>query len=230
MKKTGLIVLMAILAVSLTANENDLWGKAKQFVKNGENLVSGKITNTSIQLDKNDQETMRSVITIEIQQEDEGISTSFVSGSRNGEEVAADDREAEQYLQQDYTPKEGSFFDDVVSFEQTSEEKVIDDKECIKFDYTAERTRQEKKKEIEEIETGSIWLEKSTGKPVFREFVSDPLPKQIKEMNIQITYTSFEDAVTASKVETELLVSVLLMKMRMNTIMEFSEFWRYTTE
>lgn len=230
MKKTVLILMTAILAISLTANESELWDKAKQFTKNGDDLVSGKVINTSIAKNKKGEETMHSVITIDLVQEAEGISTSFVSGTRNGKEVDEGDPEAEQYLMQDYTPEEGSFFDDVVSFQQTAEEKVIDDKECIKFDYTAERTRLEKKKEIEVSETGTLWIEKSTGKPVFREFVSDPLPKQIKEMNMQITYTSFEDAVIASRVETELLISVLLMKMRMTTIMEFSEFWRYEAE
>jgi hypothetical protein len=227
MTKTVLILMMTMLIVSLSANESELWNKAKQFAKNGEDLVSGKLVNTSIQLDKKGEETMRSVITLALTQEDEGVSASFVTGSRNGEEVTADDPEAAQYLQQDYTPEEGSFFDDIVSYNQTSEEKVIDDKECIKFDYIAKHTRKEKKKEIEETETGSIWLEKSTGKPVFREFVSDPLPKNVKEMNMKIHYTSFEDAVKGAKVESELLVSFMMMKMRMNSIMEFSDFWRY---
>ncbi len=227
MKKTVLTLIIIMMIGSLTAAENDLWDKARNFVESGLNLVPGKIVNTTIMLNKKKEEKSRTEIITKTQQENEGISVSFIKGNRDGTDLTEEDKEVEAILQQDFKPSEDSFFDNIISYEKTSEEKKINGKDCVAFQYTGEKTRTEKKKKVNVTVTGKLWIEESTGIPVMREFVTDPLPKKVKKMNMIIYYASIDNGCTESEVNVEMLVSFLLMKFRVNTNMNFSEFWEY---
>ncbi|MCD4797248.1 MAG: hypothetical protein K8R49_08790 [Candidatus Cloacimonetes bacterium] len=227
MKKTVLTLIIIMMIGSLTAAENDLWDKARNFVESGLNLVPGKIVNTTIMLNKKKEEKSRTEIITKTQQENEGISVSFIKGNRDGTDLTEEDKEVEAILQQDFKPSEDSFFDNIISYEKTSEEKKINGKDCVVFQYTGEKTRTEKKKKVNVTVTGKLWIEESTGIPVMREFVTDPLPKKVKKMNMIIYYASIDNGCTESEVNVEMLVSFLLMKFRVNTNMNFSEFWEY---
>lgn len=227
MKKIIVILILGFIIGNLAASENALWNKAQKFIENGSNLIPGRIVKTTVVLNKKGKEKSRTEITTKTQKENEDVSVSFIEGKRNGTELLADDKEVEAALQQDFKPSEDSFFDDVISFKQTFEEKIINGKDCIGFDYTGESIQTKKKKEIKEIETGKLWIEKSTGVPVMREFTTDQLPKHMKKFNIKIYYALIENSCTKSEVDIKVVVSYLFMKFRVNTTMAFSEYWKY---
>ncbi len=228
MKKTVIIVMMVVLILSLSASENDLWNKAKQFIENGSNLVPCKIVTTTKEITKKGEEKSRTIISIKTQQEEEGVSVSFIEGTRDNVELTTDDSDVKDALMDDYKPSESTFFEKVVSFKQTSEEMIIHDKQCVAFEYIGESTRTEKKKEVNVTETGKLWVEKSTGFPMIREFSSSPLPKHLKKMDMKIHYEDNENRCTESKVELDIVASLMLMKFRIDILMEFSEHWEYT--
>jgi len=229
MKKIVLILIIGMIIGSLNAAENDLWDKARKFVENGKNLVPGKIVDTTIMLDKKGKEKNRMEVILKTQKEDDGVSVIFIKGTQDGDELTEEDKFVESKLEEDYKPSGESFFDNVTSYQQTSEENIINEKNCVAFEYIEEKTRLEGKKKKEEKTsiTGKLWIEKSTGVPIMREASITPLPKTVKEMNLKMYYTIIENECTESRTEIEMIISLIVMKLRINTIKSFSEYWRY---
>ncbi|MCD4817127.1 MAG: hypothetical protein K8S23_00370 [Candidatus Cloacimonetes bacterium] len=229
MKKTALILIIGMIIGNLTATENELWFKAQKFIENGINLVPGKIIETTIMLNKKGKEKMRTETILKTHKEDDGVSVSFIEGIRGDEKLTEEDKQVKPNLEKDYKPTGETFFDNVTSYQLTSEEVIIDDKNCVVFEYTGEKIRLEgkKKKEKKTFITGKLWIEKSTGVPVMREVSIDPLPKPLKEMKMKIYYTNIDNCCTESRAEAEMLISLLVMKIRMNSITAYSEHWRY---
>ena len=60
-----------------------------------------------------------------------------------------------------------------------------------------------------------------------RETSINPLPKTVKEMNLKKYYTIIENECTESRIEIEMIISLIVMKLRINTIKSFSEYWKY---
>ena len=229
MKKTVIILIIGMIIGSLNAAENDLWDKAWKFVENGKNLVPGKIVDTTIILDKKGKEKNRMEVILKTQKEDDGVSVIFIEGTQDGDELTEEDKFVESKLEEDYKPTGESFFDNVTSYQQTSEEKIIFEKNCIAFEFVGEKTWLEGKKKTEKKTsfTGKLWIEKSTGVPIMRETSINPLPKTVKEMNLKKYYTIIENECTESRIEIEMIISLIVMKLRINTIKSFSEYWKY---
>ena len=189
--------------------------------------MPGKIIDKTVVLNKKGDEKLKTEIVIKTVQVDNGVVVSFIQGERNNTKLTEKDSEVENALKKDYKPSEECFFDDIVLFNQTEKEKIINGKECIEFEYVAKRVRTEKKKEIKEIETGKLWIEKNSGQPILREFSTKPLSKKVKEMNITIHYSNFENGATVSKMEVKMIIRFMLLKFKVNTPVTYYDHWKY---
>jgi len=219
------IILLSV--VSIFCNDTDvLWKKAETFLKNGWNLVPGNISSEMVMLDKKGVAQSRTEISYKTNQEAEGISVSFLSGTNANGELSDDSPEVQAGLQKDYTPDEDSFFSRATKHKFLATEKVIESKVCIAYEFEADTDNDEK----ESIQIGKIWIEKNTGYPVLAEYEVSPLPAKVKEISIKTYYKIIDnDYATVERREVFTLVKWMLMKFRVQMNETFSNYWKYAS-
>ena len=227
------LILCIILMISATLfadDQNDaLWKKAAAIAAANWDWVPGSQETINLQKNKKGAVKSEENIKITITQTEDGISSSLISATRDGEVLDENDDSVQSILKEDKMPDNSSLFHNFegrnLNVTRTEEIEEIDGYSCLAFSYAYIKDDEERG---EMNATGKVWLDQETGAPILNEMQIEPPKKMIKEISFNNHY--FFDGTNwyMDNVQMKFRISTLIFKLNVESTINYSEFWKYT--
>jgi len=227
------LIVCIILALSITLladDQNDaLWLKAAEIAENNWNWVAGSQESINLQKNKKGKIKSEENIKIAIFQTEDGITANLISAMRDGEVLDENDDSVQSILKKDKMPDNSSLFHNFegrnLNVTRTEEIEEIDGYSCLAFAYSYIKDDEERG---ETNATGKVWIDQETGAPILNEMQIEPPKKMIKEISFNNHY--FFDGTNwyMDNVQMKFRLSTLIFKLNVESIINYTDFWKYS--
>jgi len=230
MKKLTIILVIAVAAVMISADDYQLWEKTRQIAENNWNWVQGMTTTIgeTVNLKSGESESSTKTIIRHSPFQDmvmNEIELSVINGEEQTKEEAS--QQFSEVLKRDNSPKrDGIFFENPnkkFTLKRNGKTETINGFECVGFEFSYYDA------ESKDIQTGTIWIESESGAPIKKVFSPKKNPRFVTDM--EMTFDYYYNPETgdwySESLDTIVNISVLGRKMRNNTVVTFSDYWRY---
>ena len=217
--------LLASLRLSFAqaASSDPLWNQAVQAASASRNWMAGEVRTFEQELNrkgevKNSQETLTLVsqapdgkIDMKHWRIEKGRRTPFVP---EGEEEGAGDSPVS------FGPLD-SESQPLVQVKRLPEFSLVNGLFCIQYGYTLKTTNTPS-----QTLRGIVCINESNGIPLELTMIPDPLPDDVKSLNMTLTFSSpDEQTIRPLQMTTDISASALLLTQQFRVIQEFSAFW-----
>lgn len=224
------IASVSLLTIAVTATAEtvpDLWNDAVRIHARNQDWEAGLVRVSFVQYNRRDQEISRSRSLIQVTVGEDGELVSTVIESHHDGEAGDEQSEGGA----PFGSEENAFevlqispFDPTeqrrVRVQQTEEIRYIDGHRAVAFEYTVSG-------DGNRSAVGTAWLSEESGRPLMLEATIDPLPRYLESFSARQRYSGDSERWTAESLDFDADIRFLLIRRRIETAMEFSDYFEY---